>query len=730
MPTPILYPAVPPTRTGTQVVYTRDTWDSPWIERPELHCVRAALSTRPGMPVAEFRYRFGTGIPMGASSWITQPPIAVNARGYVRAIFNPTPRIGVDPMSQENYVFTGVWRAATTRTQTQDFRALDLTHLFDRPLLDSPFIEPGSDGVQWARCGIEFMPGYGNRSQNRHTVNGRSVYVFTSDRETATLWRPRDAFELIVTLATPTDGEGQVVWMPDLSIGAIPNYGAMRMPTHGRTYLSLLDAIATRFRLLTWWLDSRTDPLVIRAETFAENPIELRDVNNDLIGTIPANTDQLALSFAADQSASSALTIEAAHVHDRVRVRSGQQKIICSLSHEDNTLEPGWTLQEEADYQTAARDAEDYPDDDEPALQDTRNRDARAVDRLQNVFCRFTPPAVGWDQLVGDGEGGDKHALATENGDQFFVHRDLLRMSSRTAMWGGFDYSGDALDNEPDANGHRGDLVGADDGYYGRVSTLVVFQVKPAELDEAVPPNVTEPAKWQLAERIGVCGDVEPIAEDDPEEPPTNRRWSASVNVSEELPELFVRVHGEQQHVIAREDMHGHPDEIPGSLDWREMIVTVQLSDSRHVEVVYPPDEEIETVGDWLQELLIETDGYQMVTVCPGTVVGVDRETQQLLRSDGGVLYDQRPQMELIAQRAYAWHSVPRYALNFSTGWIDGRLRLGSLVVAYQDIGGVAPVHSVVTEITLDYPVAQGPREPRPTVTYSTAFGELDPEQM
>jgi hypothetical protein len=51
-------------------------------------------------------------------------------------------------------------------------------------------------------------------------------------------------------------------------------------------------------------------------------------------------------------------------------------------------------------------------------------------------------------------------------------------------------------------------------------------------------------------------------------------------------------------------------------------------------------------------------------------------------------------------------------------------------VKQYTDIGGTVPVRTVVTEVTLDFPVVAGAKEPRPTATYTTAFAEFDPEAI
>ncbi len=140
--------------------------------------------------------------------------------------------------------------------------------------------------------------------------------------------------------------------------------------------------------------------------------------------------------------------------------------------------------------------------------------------------------------------------------------------------------------------------------------------------------------------------------------------------------------------------------------------------------------EDLVTYGELVRRLRIEAPQYRWVEVLPETVVGVDPTTQQLLHSDGGMVVDQRPELLLLAQRTYAWHRQPRYALTLSTGWIDGAFVIGHLITAITDATGTYPVNSVITEITLEFPVAQSAQSPRPSMTVVTGFAEIDAARL
>jgi hypothetical protein len=180
--------------------------------------------------------------------------------------------------------------------------------------------------------------------------------------------------------------------------------------------------------------------------------------------------------------------------------------------------------------------------------------------------------------------------------------------------------------------------------------------------------------------------------------------------------------------VLAATEMAAHANAITGAVRWEEdIILTVCVEDLRDVEVRYPDDADVTAYGELVRRLRIEAPQYQLVRVLPDTVVDVGVLLQDLVRTNGGILVDDRPQLRLLAQRTYEWHRQPRYALSLSTGWIDGAFGVGHLITQITDASGTWPVNSVVTEITLEFPVAQSAQSPRPTMTIATAFAELDP---
>jgi hypothetical protein len=139
----------------------------------------------------------------------------------------------------------------------------------------------------------------------------------------------------------------------------------------------------------------------------------------------------------------------------------------------------------------------------------------------------------------------------------------------------------------------------------------------------------------------------------------------------------------------------------------------------------------VEPIGERLRIRRLEAPGFRHAIVRPNTVVGVDPKTGQLLRTnEGGVIQDDSNQLKLLAQRLYQWQKVPRYAVGVSSTWIDGRLAIGRLLTALADVAGTSVVNTVLTEITLAFPVTAGSQPQLPRCTIATAFAELDPQRI
>lgn len=701
---------------ATQSVYLRTLWSDPWVLAPNLHLLRLSAGTCETISAAEFYYRFGYRIRAGETSYTTMPVATINPLSYVLVVIGGTG-------GRAGFTWYGVWRGATKSDTSQHFSAVGLEQLLDNPCDNSPYWDGSS--VRWAGRGLRFNArGLPNRSAAKQTVNGVSCYVWDGDPTSRTYWTTRDAVETLLAMAAPIDDAGNVIfnWTPS-NLAALPDWDSLvDEPTHGTSYLHLLRALVPRHRLIGFGCRFGIgNTVVIAFDTFTATGINLLDAEGNFAGSIPANSAQDSIVITADQSAVASLTTEASNVADQVIATGARRKSVFSISKTDGSWDKLWLAALETEYIAAATTATDYPSDSEPRLQDDRNRQARAAEKLRDVFARFGPTYKSWNQKAGDGEGGvdpaDMVPIAVEDEDadppvQFLLYKWDLEFAERLPLLSGYGYDGTKIQDKEGDPGHHGEEVTDE---HEPLPTLVFVRM----VDPADDPDGT--GRWTLGDQVGRTADLE-----QPDDGKA-RRWSLDARAVRNLLAHELRVQGEAQHVLAAAEMAGEVGEITGAVDYTtDIVLTVCVEDWRDTEVRYPADVDVVCYGELVRRLRIEAPQYELVRVLPDTVVDVDYLTQELVRTDGGLLIDDRPQLRLLAQRTYEWHRQPRYALNLSTGWIDGAFGVGHLITSLTDASGTYPVNSVVSEITLEFPVAQSAQTPRPTMTIATAFAEMD----
>ena len=589
---------------ATQAVYVRARWSAVWVAVPDLHCTRLTFSTCETIGAAEFHYRFGYRIQAGELDFTLKPVSAIVPGTYVQvAIAGSGARAG--------YTWYGVWRTARKGDTAQQFSAIGLESLLENPCNNAPYWDGSS--VRWAGRGLRFNArGLPNRSAAKHTVHGQSVYVFDGDRPVGDPWSTRDAVETLLAMAAPINAAGNVIfnWTPS-NLAALPDFDRLQdEDTHGPTFLALLRSLVPRHRLVGFGCrPGPNNTVVIAFDTFASAAISLKDAAGDEVGTIPANSAQDAIVITDDQSSTASLAIDGASVVDQVIATGARRKAVFSLSAMDGNLSGMWVAAAETEYVEAATLALDYPPDAELRLQEERNRQARAVEKLRPVFARFAPAITTWLQTAGDGEDVETKvpvAVVDEDADplvQFKLYAWGLEFSEPLPLLTGYAYDGDKIADLVDEPGHRGDST-ADE--HEPLPTLAFVRI----VDAAADPDGVD--RWTLADQVGRAADLE-----QPDDAKT-RRWSADARSLRDLLAVELRVQGEAQHVLAATEMVGQADAVKGAIAWeRDLILTVCIEDWRETEVRYPADEDVVAFGELVVRARIEAPQYQFVRVCP-----------------------------------------------------------------------------------------------------------------
>lgn len=717
----------PDSSAGIEVAYavvsTRVNWADAWTEQPDLHCRRLTLATLETISTAEFYWRFGQYSKSGETGVKTASVAVINPRCYVMVeVF------GTD--GRDTYTWFGIWDTATKRDQSQTFTAVGIEALLDQPCVDMPWLLPDNATVAQAGAGLEFnASNYPNRSAAKHTVNGQSVYVFSANRANAEYWSTRDAVETLLAAAAVKDDAGSVLWNWQSILSDLPDWDNVYLPTHGRSWLSLLRSLITRYRLVgaRFLCEDDIGPpagstITLEAFSFAQTAIDVLDVDGDTVGTIPANAETVTVNMAADASAGASLSTRASHVVDQVVVTGARRQIVFTISDTDATLDKRWIAAEETDYQDGRAGELNYPPADDLRGREEADRLYRERAQVRSVYSWFGLPVL-WDQKVRNGIGDDPaEPIAVDDADppnQVWVWPTLLEFEDRLPLLEGYDYTADKIETEEDL-GHHAEAVTS--GPWPPLPLLVFLRT----YEGSGPTDPDDPDQYVLAHKLGRNASVEQLDDTVAQYASCDVTALKSEQFSQD-PGLFeLRVQGEQQHLLAKTQFAGRDDAIPGALDWSTMIATVSIQEQRRVEVRHPADDDVAPLGEQLVRLQIDMPNSRLIEVRPNTIVGLGTRNELQWSTTGGPIVDDRPDMRLVAQRAFAWHSVPRYTLQYSTGWVDGDLQVGMLMVSYTDAAGTWPVNSVITEITLEFPVASSDRAPVPKCSVVTAFAELD----
>lgn len=738
-----------PVNAVTQQVWARNSWSDSWTELENLWCERLTWSVAPGLANASFRWRYGRALAWETGVWQTVAPLTVSPRGFVKVTVTGQSLANVVHNTRDWY---GVWNAAVNREYLQRLTADGLEVLLSYATIANAWYLDAYGALRQSGCGLTFnqsqLP---NRSAARQAVNGQQVYVFDVDASRAAYWSSRDMAEYLLAANVPVNSAGAQVFVWQLvNAAALANYDRPTIETHGRVTLDVLNAIANRHRALAYYVEPYTVPgttttlLQLKVFTFAETAVSVTSAGGGAMGTIPANADTWRIVLNYSQSAEATVGIVASHVADRVRVTGARRVSVCSLALKDGSLAKGWANADRERYEKGASEAADYPSYDQPRERKVRDAEARSVDDLANVYQRFELPDP-WDQKLGDGLGTAvslvQLAVEDDGITQFRIPESEFRLLKWLPLLTGYNYSGSIIGDAEALGtpGHRGTQTGYPP--FLERPAMVLLQL----------PNQSSPEQFAYVDRValGATEEIEYLVESGINKKPVNRTWSANVRIEAESNAttrkrardnaVVLNVTGAHPHVIASEDyaptriLDGWPsggpyedDKYVGAWDYSTIIATVAIEESRRCEAVYPAA--VTPLGDFINELVIDAgDEYKQIYVVPSTVVDVDGESRELVRSDGGYLQDDRDALAAIARRAYEWYSRPRYALGLSTGWFQGDLWLGSLVLQLVDQQGNVAISSVVTEITVDFPI--GARA-TPAVAIATSFAELDPLKM
>jgi hypothetical protein len=725
-----------------QAVYMKDRWDDEWQLVPELWATEANWNTAPTIPTASIRYAYGDIKYPNSPTFQTWEPLNNQLRVYVKVVYYPV-AAGVSDDEETEQVpleWIGVidneldeqlapdleWDEDTITAYPRGrnhFVAYGIISLLAQSWIDrSVFLGEGQQETFVGR-GLTFNvglasfnpdPGETTGEGNRSTTTGASgAYVFHGLRTGGSIWTTRNIVDYLLTYCVVRDyADEQRVPFELINFEVLPDWDEPIQSTDGLTVYDVLLALVSRHRGYTFWAEVDEQGTVgIYCATFLTDDITL-----DAQKTIPKNPNQVTLAYETDRDALAVVSRSSQEAVDQVVVQGERRTSTATFSYADGTLDNGWTSSLESAYETAASSSGDYPAAGDVEQREAFNIACRSADKFRPVFARFVMPDPTTE--VGDGTGaGTMVPLMPSDDDpeSSAPHApDDRRFLPYLALLEGYVYDGDAIDGgNPTETGlkpHR------------HLPPLVLFP-RP-KLDDLDPKT-----RYRHADASSVWARLAIAFERETAYP-----WSANVRIDDDDGALWVQLQDGYQHIIAKTDFTPLADDPAFNVaDYKDMLATLSVPWSFFAEGKYPEDAPEDQ--DIVRRMLIKAPYRRLDYVAPNTVVAINEQTGELLRSDtGGFVRDDREELSQIARVAYSWYGTARKSVSFSTALINSTLALGDLVVSIGDplyAGNIVTedVNSIITSIRIVSPLAESegdvtPLPPR--IEYQTAFGELD----
>jgi len=707
-------------------VYVREHWFGTWTNVPWLFADSVTWSLAPAIGTAQLAWRAGRGMRQGE----LKPGVVARLTGidrwFVKIEWDFSDLGGVTPATQ--YLrWYGTLEASIDETvgllidgktvvpkSKQKLTCYGLEQLWYRtPLRKSVWSETISGAEHTIDRVIPFnrVNGAGEVEGNRSATRDWKSYCFTDKIGIADeLWSTRNIAEYLAAHMGPKGfmDVPQPLFRIDVTArDLLPDWDKPVIDPEGKTLGQVLEEILPRGRMLAWRLavdDSDPDDT---APTVKLTPYSLLGA----AVTTPAgqhlfeNPRRVALLTDGVPDFHHAAKESSSQRFDQLIVRGARATSTCTLSKADLTLEAGWPSALETEYEAGFSGDGTYAGLGTHDRQH-RNLEVRHRDKLWPVFRRFAIPAA-WKQKVKNGLGGGSEELVfptIPGGDKPYpvCPRDL-RMLPTVPMKEGFEY--EAIGSVT----LRIAPIRISDGPHERLAPMVFFK-----------SPVTE--RYFHVERIGDGAGLETT------DAAGELQFSCRIEVPASDRAILLHCHGRPQHAIAAADFDPlDEDPYAGVWDWQDAIITVALTDDRYCEGKWPSDAlaKADVVG-CRRELLLEAgEKYRLDYLVNNTVIGIDDAGDLIRASEASWIHDERETLAARARQAYEYYQQSRRAAAITTPRLELALdlRLGDYL---ESIGEADPqtYGSVVSEITVTIPDGDG----APSLSYTTAFAELDPQ--
>lgn len=770
----LTHPTSPQQSPASQVkIYVRQAWDDTWTLLSGERLEYVTFACAPAVSRAQFSRRYGKGLAPGDATFQTYAPLAVGRYlCKVTIAYESAPdtytightwhgQIEISGSKADGYA-AGVVSGDQSIAAYGHEIALDRHRIHrsafryknDFTQVDTQGSEnvqtQGGEGLvlqnpqQTVDYGITFNKGgKGNRTATKPPLPlgdgdiAGSWHEFCYDASGAYKWSTKDIVEYLIKAY---DNNGDKFGVPDFTAGLatpwawgidtadlnrLPDWDAPEIDTHLISVKQILDALISRRRFYTWYLevDEATYSVKLRIRTFAESELSL-----GTIGSIPANSDQFTLEIEDSIGSTVVEQTDTSHAVDQVVVYGAKQTATFStrLSRDGVSYRPayfpnlqyppilreGWTIAEQVAYTVGGSTDPNYPSDDfKVAEQQRYMKEARDKEELKHVFSRFS--------LVPD----SMRFMANIGVPPVFY--DDATILPTIPLYENVDYSGDKILND-EVEGPTG---GVNRTYR---HPMVVFQVN--EPYEYEPGTVIATERFVRADRLGRTSGIEPPDEVD------IRDWETDLRVEKNGKSLRISLYGAPRSTIAGDsftptvDVDPETEKIHGVWNYVDALATIAIAPGGYCESRYPADVDVTTDSTKRVMRIPAGDSYRVDWVDGSTIVDVTAEGALVTVDSAAFVRDDRDKMAGIARQAHYWYSRERNSFRIRTNYdeVPAAISVGRLFYQLVEAneGVNKDVKALVTEVHIEARHELG-KEPAKnagllTMSINTAFGELD----
>lgn len=380
-------------------VFVKRAWADDWTWVPNIEPVRAVEACAPSVGEASFKYQFGEIQQHFDTDFGFYRPLLVQGAYVMIVAYNEfAPRgwpvwIGVIQEETAN-IYGSAFPAAE-----QSYEALSIEHLLDRNMINGAYC----DGGEYIERAVAFNKKNGNgvlTKGNRSAEKIDGCYLFSDDGEQ---WSNLQIIEYLVERYLGDGITFEVTGATDPLDNIFEEH-----QLYGRSVLDAINNLVDHRYGLGWRILVPVAPggtCQIHVFSQLQYPVQIGDV------TVPANPMQAYVTNQGTHLVDLSLGFSATHQYDSVNVY-GQPILVCgSFSYADETLERGWTDEEETAYNSPGHDDE------------TEDDTARRAEKFDRVYQAHRVPK-DWDGACGDGEGGSRYNAHPQVEDDCTINYD------------------------------------------------------------------------------------------------------------------------------------------------------------------------------------------------------------------------------------------------------------------------------------------------------------------